>query len=153
MKKNRLTVYILIAMAAGIIVGYLMHTAGKGKGLTYFPAKDYTGKDTITLVLSGKEVIQPIEVVKDSVAFHQTKAGPNILVFGVNSGSKYTVRDEFSLDKIKEGPKHGSVVYTTIQSFSDNIKLLTTIFLRLVQMIIAPLVFCTLVVGIAKLAI
>src|SRR5205809_7664634 len=37
------------------------------------------------------------------------------------------------------------------RSFSDNIKLLTTVFLRLVQMIIAPLVFCTLVVGIAKL--
>ena len=39
----------------------------------------------------------------------------------------------------------------TIQVFSKNIKLLTTIFLRLVQMIIAPLVFSTLVVGIAKL--
>jgi Na+/H+-dicarboxylate symporter len=39
----------------------------------------------------------------------------------------------------------------TIQKFSVNIKLLTTIFLRLVQMIIAPLVFTTLVVGIAKL--
>ena len=39
----------------------------------------------------------------------------------------------------------------SIIKFSDNIKLLTTIFLRLVQMIIAPLVFCTLVVGIAKL--
>ena len=39
----------------------------------------------------------------------------------------------------------------SIKKFSDNIKLLTTIFLRLVQMIIAPLVFCTLVVGIAKL--
>ena len=38
-----------------------------------------------------------------------------------------------------------------IISFSENIKLLTTIFLRLVQMIIAPLVFSTLVVGIAKL--
>ena len=38
-----------------------------------------------------------------------------------------------------------------VKKFSDNIKLLTTIFLRLVQMIIAPLVFCTLVVGIAKL--
>lgn len=38
-----------------------------------------------------------------------------------------------------------------IKSFSTNIKLLTTIFLRLVQMIIAPLVFSTLVVGIAKL--
>lgn len=38
-----------------------------------------------------------------------------------------------------------------IQAFSTDIKLLTTIFLRLVQMIIAPLVFSTLVVGIAKL--
>ena len=37
------------------------------------------------------------------------------------------------------------------KEFADNIKLLTKIFLFLVQMIIAPLVFCTLVVGIAKL--
>lgn len=43
----------------------------------------------------------------------------------------------------------GSADFKT--SFSTNIKLLTTIFLRLVQMIIAPLVFSTLVVGIAKL--
>ncbi len=38
-----------------------------------------------------------------------------------------------------------------IASFSKNIKLLSNIFIRLVQMIIAPLVFTTLVVGIAKL--
>ncbi len=37
------------------------------------------------------------------------------------------------------------------KSFATNIKLLSTIFIRLVQMIIAPLVFTTLVVGIAKL--
>ncbi|HVZ55401.1 MAG TPA: dicarboxylate/amino acid:cation symporter [Chitinophagaceae bacterium] len=37
------------------------------------------------------------------------------------------------------------------QAFAANARLLTTIFLRLVQMLIAPLVFCTLVVGIAKL--
>lgn len=37
------------------------------------------------------------------------------------------------------------------ESFSTNVKLLSKIFIRLVQMIIAPLVFCTLVVGIAKL--
>lgn len=36
-------------------------------------------------------------------------------------------------------------------SFATNIKLLSNIFIRLVQMIIAPLVFTTLVVGIAKL--
>ena len=38
-----------------------------------------------------------------------------------------------------------------IASLSVNLKLLANIFLRLVQMIIAPLVFSTLVVGIAKL--
>jgi Na+/H+-dicarboxylate symporter len=38
-----------------------------------------------------------------------------------------------------------------IEGYSKNIKLLATIFIRLVQMIIAPLVFSTLVVGIAKL--
>ena len=69
-KKNRLTIYILIAMMLGIITGYIIH--------------------------------------------HQSSA-------------------------------------QTIQTFSNNIRLLTTIFLRLVQMIIAPLVFSTLVVGIAKL--
>jgi Na+/H+-dicarboxylate symporter len=37
------------------------------------------------------------------------------------------------------------------QSFSEKIKLLATVFIRLVQMIISPLVFTTLVVGIAKL--
>jgi Na+/H+-dicarboxylate symporter len=46
---------------------------------------------------------------------------------------------------------HESYPATTIKVFSDNAKLLTTIFLRLVQMIIAPIVFATLVVGIAKL--
>lgn len=69
-KSNRLTLYIILAMIAGILLGYLIHT----------------------------------------------QSSP-----------------EF------------------IKSFSVNIKLLTTIFLRLVQMIIAPLVFSTLVVGIAKL--
>jgi len=69
-KGNRLTIYILIAMLAGVIMGYAVHT---------------------------------------------------------NSSPE------------------------TIQKFSTNIRLLTTIFLRLVMMIIAPLVFSTLVVGIAKL--
>lgn len=37
------------------------------------------------------------------------------------------------------------------ESFSENVKLLGTIFIRLVQMIIAPLVLSTLIVGIAKM--
>ncbi|MHC5309082.1 dicarboxylate/amino acid:cation symporter [Myroides sp. LJL116] len=49
----------------------------------------------------------------------------------------------------------GSIVHYWFPEYivgvSTNIKLLGTIFIRLVQMIIAPLVFCTLVVGIAKM--
>ena len=37
------------------------------------------------------------------------------------------------------------------EEFAKNIKLLGTVFIRLIQMIIAPLVFSTLVVGIAKM--
>jgi Na+/H+-dicarboxylate symporter len=46
---------------------------------------------------------------------------------------------------------HSNTSESFIGKFSTNIKLLSKIFIRLVQMIIAPLVFCTLVVGIAKL--
>ena len=50
----------------------------------------------------------------------------------------------------------GIVIHNTISAegameFSDKIKILATVFIRLVQMIISPLVFTTLVVGIAKL--
>ena len=46
---------------------------------------------------------------------------------------------------------HNSISSEAAQSFSAKIKMLATIFIRLVQMIISPLVFTTLVVGIAKL--
>lgn len=50
----------------------------------------------------------------------------------------------------------GIVIHNTISveaglAFSNKIKVLATVFIRLVQMIISPLVFTTLVVGIAKL--
>ncbi|WP_281310321.1 dicarboxylate/amino acid:cation symporter [Flavobacterium flavigenum] len=46
---------------------------------------------------------------------------------------------------------HNMISLEAAQSFSTKIKMLATIFIRLVQMIISPLVFTTLVVGIAKL--
>jgi Na+/H+-dicarboxylate symporter len=46
---------------------------------------------------------------------------------------------------------HTNCDATFAKEFSDAIKILATIFIRLVQMIISPLVFTTLVVGIAKL--
>ena len=46
---------------------------------------------------------------------------------------------------------HKNYIPEDAKSFSDKIKMLATVFIRLVQMIISPLVFTTLVVGIAKL--
>jgi len=46
---------------------------------------------------------------------------------------------------------HNNCTDEIAQSFSSKIKMLATVFIRLVQMIISPLVFTTLVVGIAKL--
>src|SRR5215216_5435263 len=71
----------------------------------------------------------------------------------MGKGNKLTV---FILLAMVLGILVGYLVHTNastdfIAKFSQNIKLLSTIFIRLVQMIIAPLVFTTLVVGIAKL--
>lgn len=71
----------------------------------------------------------------------------------MSKGNRLTL---FILMAMVLGVLTGYVVFSTAddpfkKDFSTNIKLLSTIFIRLVQMIIAPLVFTTLVVGIAKL--
>lgn len=47
--------------------------------------------------------------------------------------------------------KYYDTTSSTPQTFADNVAIFTDIFLRLIKMIIAPLVFSTLVVGVAKL--
>src|SRR5215204_3216032 len=71
----------------------------------------------------------------------------------MNKGNKLTF---FIIGSMVLGIAVGYFIHTNTSTafqadFSKNIKLLSTIFIRLVQMIIAPLVFTTLVVGIAKL--
>jgi Na+/H+-dicarboxylate symporter len=55
------------------------------------------------------------------------------------------------LGAILGGIIHKNISPEDATSFSSKIKMLATVFIRLVQMIISPLVFTTLVVGIAKL--
>jgi Na+/H+-dicarboxylate symporter len=158
-KGNRLTIFILVAMVLGIATGYFVNQYSNGNQITLTPAKDYTGTDSITLNLSGQKIIKPIIILKDTNEYK--KSADSLLkndywVLVKNTSKKYTSpasvnNTNVSLKGISIAPKHGFAVVSAIQTFSDNIKLLTTIFLRLVQMIIAPLVFCTLVVGIAKL--
>ncbi|MGN6402486.1 MAG: dicarboxylate/amino acid:cation symporter [Flavisolibacter sp.] len=71
----------------------------------------------------------------------------------MNKGNRLTI---YIIASMVLGVLVGYFIYTTTgagfqKSFATNIKLLSSIFIRLVQMIIAPLVFTTLVVGIAKL--
>jgi Na+/H+-dicarboxylate symporter len=71
----------------------------------------------------------------------------------MSKGNRLTL---FILIAMVLGVGVGYMVFTSASpdfksSFATNIKLLSNIFIRLVQMIIAPLVFSTLVVGIAKL--
>jgi Na+/H+-dicarboxylate symporter len=163
-KKNRLTIFIVIAMILGVITGYLVNQFGNGSKITYAPAKDFTGSDNIVLKISGNDVTQPILVVKDSSAYRKAsdslKSGYWIVV--ANTAAAYTpsvfsdpaittANSMVTLKGISKIPGHGIATIKSVQSFADIIRLLTTIFLRLVQMIIAPLVFTTLVVGIAKL--
>ncbi|MCQ4010554.1 cation:dicarboxylase symporter family transporter, partial [Klebsiella pneumoniae] len=46
---------------------------------------------------------------------------------------------------------HAYATPTTVSAWADNITLLTDLFLRLIKMVIAPLVFSTLTVGIMRL--
>jgi len=154
MKGNRLTVFILIAMVLGIIVGYLVNQFGGGHKISYTPRKDFVGADTIRIKTSEGEVLRPVLVVKDSADYRKKKDSllainqPNIALVVGNAAT--TLKTEERIESV-DAPAGGYADITARKNFSDLIKLLSTIFIRLVQMIISPLVFTTLVVGIAKL--
>lgn len=48
-KSNKLTVFILVAMAMGILIGAILHKNATGKELTYTPNKDFIGQETISM--------------------------------------------------------------------------------------------------------
>ena len=155
-KKNRLTLYILIAMALGILVGYILHENAAGSRISYAPAKDFIGKDSMAFGSTKDPVWQNIFVVKDSAAYKKAidSVSKTSLLVVSNTDKSYEVIGipaGVKTNKITQPPKHGAASITALKKFSDLIKLFATIFLRLVQMIIAPLVFSTLVVGIARL--
>lgn len=156
-KSNRLTFYIVIAMVLGIIAGYLINRYAKGDTLTYTPNKGFTGHDTLQLRTQDRVLALPILVVKDSAEYKQVPDSVSAISFIALAGKDNDIHVDgpqlkgATVQEIEKAPSKGTAVFELIKSISDKIKLLTTIFLRLIQMIIAPLVFSTLVVGIAKL--
>ncbi|HEY0065999.1 MAG TPA: dicarboxylate/amino acid:cation symporter [Flavisolibacter sp.] len=151
-KGNRLTIYIIAAMILGIVVGYVFNQYGTGSRISYTPKQNYTGYDTLNVGFAGAQVQKRVLIVKDSTEYRRKKdsVDQNTWIAVGSGATTFRLQGE---GRITTAPSAstGSAVTSSIKSASDLLKLLSTIFIRLVQMIIAPLVFTTLVVGIAKL--
>ncbi|MFM7194568.1 MAG: dicarboxylate/amino acid:cation symporter, partial [Bacteroidota bacterium] len=108
---NRLTLYILIAMVAGIALGFALN-------------ESYVDGENVRLVALDQSLTELSQTAGDSL----TQAAARQAL----SAEQKELRSQ--IDK-------------KLEPFS----ILSDIFLRLIKMIVAPLVFTTLVVGVAKL--
>lgn len=178
-KKNRLTIYIGIALVAGIILGFIFN-------------KSYVGGENSRIANADiqaahlQKLMRPYETPKDSIVFaallaqqknitEQKKSAEqsllntpdemmalgNIKLLGDSLKSVNTLlaaQTDTSSSAYKFLQKQKDVVASqkneTIKARDkklDWFTILADIFLRLIKMIVAPLVFTTLVVGVAKL--
>lgn len=111
-KKNKLTLYIFIALVLGIGLGFLLNT-------------HYVHQDNQHI----SQIDQQIKNLPTHLGMANTEIEANLKVLNEQKAMLIKSRD------------------TKLEPFS----LLADIFLRLIKMIVAPLVFSTLVVGVAKL--
>ena len=118
MKKNKLTLYIFIALVAGIVVGYIYNTS---------VLSTYNSK------ISAAETV--IKTVDNQLAATTDTTTRTYSQLKAKKAEQSKIRTENNV------LRESKVEYFTI---------LSDIFLRLIKMIVAPLVFTTLVVGVAK---
>jgi Na+/H+-dicarboxylate symporter len=116
-KKSRITLYIIIALFAGIAFGFALNK-------TYLSREN---EKLATIDGAIKEANQVLKSSTDSIA----------------------LEDAAVKKKILNGERNA--VLTARDKKTEPFSLLADIFLRLIKMIVAPLVFSTLVVGVAKL--
>jgi Na+/H+-dicarboxylate symporter len=116
-KKNRLTLYIIIALFAGIILGFVLNQTYLAEQNAKLPVLDAQITDLKSKIASTQDsaLLKPLLIEK----LHLSSERNAVLA----------ERDK------------------KVEPFS----VLADIFLRLIKMIVAPLVFSTLVVGVAKL--
>ena len=178
-KRSRLTLYIGIALIAGIVAGFILN-------------KSYVGKENNKIANAEIQLVHidqlmlKYETITDSVAYNSLEAKKNILLAKktqLDAGLLSTPDETTSLVQIRaisDSIKAMQIVLATYTDTSSaaykllqqqreqivtqkkvNLRLrdskldwftvLAEIFLRLIKMIVAPLVFTTLVVGVAKL--
>lgn len=145
-KSNKLTVWIFIALILGVIAGALLNAQ--------YPAPPVKTYD------------QALQMLKTEVDAQQQKAPLTAEINTVLADS--TLNDRAKWEKVAvlvtsekkakafaevaaKAVAREEVMDSTLKQILEYISILTDIFLRLIKMIIAPLVFSTLVVGVAKL--
>ena len=177
--KSRLTLYIGIALLAGIVGGFILN-------------KNYVGKENEQIafaelhLLQFQEAMKPYEKMKDTVGYYRLLAvQKNILIQKKLASAQLLASSNkpHTFSQIKLLTDSLNAVNSKLALFSDTsnaiyqelkkqkeltagkkneflkqrdkkldwFTLLADIFLRLIKMIVAPLVFTTLVVGVAKL--
>jgi Na+/H+-dicarboxylate symporter len=116
-KKNRLTLYIIIALLMGIGLGFILNQTYLSEENASLPAMDSRIRALKVEIASAKDSVSVKRLELERIELSQER------------NKILASRDE------------------KVEPFS----LLADLFLRLIKMIVAPLVFSTLVVGVAKL--
>jgi Na+/H+-dicarboxylate symporter len=118
-KKNRLTLYIIIALIAGIALGF---------------------------ILNGSYVSDENRIIAESDAAVKSLQAQMVKITDTTDAAYQTL--------LAQKQKLSATRTATMQardSKLDPFSLIADIFIRLIKMIVAPLVFTTLVVGVARL--
>lgn len=115
-KKSKLTLYIIIALFVGIVLGFVLN-------------KSYLKEENKTLIATELAIKSADSELKSSDSLTHANAIATKKALTQQRNTTLASRDK------------------KVEPFS----LLADIFLRLIKMIVAPLVFTTLVVGVAKL--
>ena len=116
-KKSKLTLYIIIALFAGIILGFVLN-------------KNYLSEENKALENLDAKIGQL------KIDLHQS-----------SDSAVYKKKEQ----EIKAINKERNDVLQAREKKVEPFSVLADVFLRLIKMIVAPLVFSTLVVGVAKL--
>lgn len=145
-KSNKLTLWIFIALVVGIITGYALNKA--------YPAperKTYTQAIEALATEFGKQEATPnLEPALQSILADSTLSDQDKWQKATDA-LRSAKKSQGELAALEKSISREEPMNPALKSILEYISILTDIFLRLIKMIIAPLVFSTLVVGVAKL--
>jgi Na+/H+-dicarboxylate symporter len=162
MKNNKLFIAIIFALILGVALGGYMNIFGRGKSIrinTEAIANNNSPLDEVTYTTTdGKTYQQKIFIYDNKTkvdSLTKVFADQDVVLVPQEADASFIpnkIKDQdVLLEKVEKSKDGRTTSIKNISSFSEKIKILGTIFIRLIQMIIAPLVFSTLVVGIAKM--